>query len=138
MGYRRRIRPAAIALFLALGLTLAMTPTAGAHYSQCTTNRFCLWEHSSYNGKFYSSTGSVARVGTSFNDLATSAWNRTPYWVTVFEHDDHVPGSVCNVTLCFKLCYVLPPGGSTAAFPTPFNDRASSFAVNHREPNCIT
>lgn len=96
---------------------LAAVPAA-ADSSQCSAGNFCVWEHSSYTGKFLQSKSSVSNVGNDFNDKMTSYWNRTDKTVAVYQHDKY--------TGCM---FSIGPGKSEAAVASHFNDKMTSFKV---------
>lgn len=138
MRARRRIHGVLVAFLTALASIAVVTPTASAHYSQCGESSFCMWEHSSYEGMYYYRYGSTPYVGNDFNDKATSAWNRLPVWVTVYEHRDYQSSWYPNpFPGTFYHCLSIAPGASSVNFLNVFNDKASSVRVNHREPQCV-
>lgn len=127
-------------IFTASALTLVVTPTASASYSQCPAGYFCMWENSSYTGMFYASPGSVSNVG-GFNDKATSFWNRTNTWVTAYANSNYGTYSECSMGGCLGTgCAAFGPGSSSAAIPSSsgisFNDKVSSFRVGERNTSC--
>ncbi|WP_434449262.1 peptidase inhibitor family I36 protein [Lentzea sp. E54] len=114
------------------------TPSASAHYSQCPSGHFCMWEHSSYGGMFHSTPGSVSNVGSWFNDRATSVWNRTSSWVTVYEHSNYQFQYTCTPgASCVPYCIAFAPGSSDAAIEPLLNDAITSYRVGEKNPNCI-
>ncbi|GAA2139791.1 peptidase inhibitor family I36 protein [Streptomyces synnematoformans] len=121
MGIRSvAARAAAVGMTLvaAAGITTATAEPASAHYSQCPADQFCYWDHSSYEGAFGYFRGSVSNVGDRMNDRMTSYWNRTNYWISVYEHSNY---RECMLTI--------PPGGSSAAVAPQFNDKMTSFRL---------
>ncbi|CAM5567334.1 peptidase inhibitor family I36 protein [Streptomyces fumanus] len=124
---RRKIRAfsAVAALAGAIGLGTAHAPGAMASAADCPDKKFCLWEHAAYQGAIaYSSNPQPDLHG--FNDKATSFWNRTDGWITVYDETNYR-----------KVCWEIPPGGYSAQggrdyipdawVNTAFNDMASSF-----------
>jgi hypothetical protein len=105
---------------LTLGAALTLTTFSGgpaaAHYSQCPDNEFCIWDDSSYEGRFAYSSEPQPNVGDYMNDRMTSYWNRTDNWVTVYSNDK------------FQGCLLtVPPGYSDAAINWTINDMVTSF-----------
>lgn len=138
MKLRSKVGAAFVALFAAFAVTMVVAPPASAHYSQCPDGYFCMWEHSSYEGAFFKTNRSVSNVGSSFNDKATSFWNRTDVWVTVFQHAGYTGdalGGGFGVPSGIK-CVNFAPGASTAAVIGDFNDDATSALGNSYNPSC--
>ncbi|MEW2079997.1 peptidase inhibitor family I36 protein [Streptomyces sp. NPDC012403] len=100
---------------LAGALVTLNAPAAQAHYSQCPSGHFCIWQHSSYEGRFFSSTHDTPNVGKDMNDRTTSVWNRTNRTVCMYRHENYGYDMGCY-----------GPGGSTAALPI-HNDELTSF-----------
>jgi hypothetical protein len=103
------------AAVLAGALVTLNAPAAQAHYSQCPSGHFCVWQHSSYEGRFFSSDRDTPNVGSYMNDRTTSVWNRSNRTVCMYRNQnyDYPMG-----------CYL--PGGSSAALPI-HNDTLTSF-----------
>jgi hypothetical protein len=100
---------------LAGALVTLDAPAAQAHYSQCPSGHFCVWQHSSYEGRFFSNSTSTLNVGSYMNDRTTSVWNRSDRTVCMYRHENY--GYPMG---CYKA------GGSTAALPI-HNDELTSF-----------
>ncbi|MER6912743.1 peptidase inhibitor family I36 protein [Streptomyces sp. NPDC000594] len=117
--FSARTRPLAAAVLTlgaAFGLTTVTGAPAAAHYSQCPAGEFCIWENSSYTGRFAHSRHPVPNVGSYMNDKMTSYWNRTDNWVSLYIVED------------FQSCFEsVPPGGSSAAVNPHYNDHLTSF-----------
>ncbi|WP_062213857.1 peptidase inhibitor family I36 protein [Streptomyces sp. NBRC 109706] len=121
MGIRNivaRLWSVAAVLTLATGGVTLTAPAAAADSSQCPNGSFCVWEHSSYTGRFLHSGSSVANVGNDMNDRMTSYWNRTGKTVSVYEHSNYTG---CMISVA--------PGRSEAAVASHFNDKMTSFRV---------
>ncbi|MCW8100331.1 peptidase inhibitor family I36 protein [Streptomyces tauricus] len=101
---------------LAGALVTLNVPAAQAHYSQCPSGHFCVWQHSSYEGRFFSGTRDTPNVGKDMNDRTTSVWNRTNRTVCMYRHENYGYNMGCY-----------GPGGSVAALPIPHNDSLTSF-----------
>lgn len=117
-GVRRGLRSltaGGLTLAAAFALTAVTGTPASAHYSQCPDKKFCIWQHSSYEGMFAYSSEPQPNVGE-MNDRTTSYWNRTDNWVTLYLSQNYVG--------CFES---VPPGGSTAAINPIWNDSLTSF-----------
>ncbi|MDG9704135.1 peptidase inhibitor family I36 protein [Streptomyces sp. DH37] len=100
---------------LAGALVTLNAPAAQAHYSQCPSGHFCVWQHNSYEGRFFSSSTSTPNIGDYMNDRTTSVWNRSDRTVCMYRHENY--GYPMG---CYKA------GGSTAALPI-HNDELTSF-----------
>ena len=105
-------------LTVALATAVVTAQPSAADSSQCPSGSFCVWDNSSYSGRFLHSGSSVSNVGNDMNDRMTSYWNRTNQTVAVYEHGGYV-GCMFSVA----------PGGSEAAVHSGFNDRMTSFKV---------
>lgn len=114
--FAARVSVLGAALVATAGLGTVAAAPASAHYSQCPENRFCIWEHSSYEGMFASYGGSNSNIGSTMNDRMTSYWNRTDQWVSVYDHSNY---GACML--------VIPPGGSDPAVSSQFNDKMTSL-----------
>ncbi|MFF5157762.1 peptidase inhibitor family I36 protein [Streptomyces sp. NPDC000348] len=109
---RRVLLSAAV---LAGALATLDAPAAHAHYSQCPSGHFCVWQHSSYEGRFFSSDRDTPNVGSHMNDRTTSFWNRSSRVVCLYRHENYG----------YDLgCYA--PGASSAALQI-HNDQLTSF-----------
>ena len=64
-------------------------PAAQAHYSQCPSGHFCVWQHSGYEGRFFPSSRDTPDVGGCMNDRTTSFWNRSNRAVCPYRHDNY-------------------------------------------------
>ncbi|MER6912744.1 peptidase inhibitor family I36 protein [Streptomyces sp. NPDC000594] len=94
-------------------------PSAAAAPEDCLTHSFCMWDDSSYRGRFVVSPAqNISNIGPQMNDRMTSYWNRTNQWITVYA-DSGYRGCL----------FAIPPGGSDAAVDPHLNDRVTSFAV---------
>ncbi|ARQ68819.1 peptidase inhibitor family I36 protein [Streptomyces marincola] len=121
MGIRSitsRLWAAGAALTFAAATASLTAQPAVADSSQCSSGHFCVWEHSSYTGRFLQSTGSVSNVGNNMNDRMTSYWNRTNRTVSVYEHSGY--------TGCM---FSIAPGKSEAAVASHYNDKMTSFKM---------
>jgi hypothetical protein len=117
-GKRRgRLLSGVLTLTAAAGVSLAATGTAEAVPEQCQDKHFCVWEHTGYQGRFYSATGSVSNIGAYMNDRTTSYWNRTDHWITLYNDSNY--GGACLVSV--------PPGGSSYNVTPSVNDAMTSF-----------
>lgn len=105
-------------LTVTMGTAIVIAPPSTADSSQCSSGSFCVWENSSYSGRFLQSGSSSSNVGDAMNDRMTSYWNRTNQTVAVYEHSNYV-GCMLSVA----------PGSSEAAVHSGFNDRMTSFKV---------
>lgn len=117
-GKRRgRVLTGVLALAAAAGMSVVATGTAQALPEQCPDKHFCVWEHTGYQGRFFSAPGSVANIGAYMNDRTTSYWNRTDTWITLYNDSNY--GGSCLVSV--------PPGGSSYNVSSSVNDRMTSF-----------
>lgn len=114
---RGRLLAGVLTLAAAAGMSLAATGTASALPEQCADKHFCVWEHTGYQGRFFSATGSVANIGPDMNDRTTSYWNRTNSWITLYNDSGY--GGACLESV--------PPGGSSYNVSPSVNDRMTSF-----------
>ncbi|AZK97824.1 MULTISPECIES: peptidase inhibitor family I36 protein [Streptomyces] len=116
---KARLRPLAAAL-LTLSATAALTATgagtAAADVNQCPPGEFCLWEHSSFTGRFAYSSEPQANVGDHMNDRLTSYWNRTNNWISLYD-DSNFSGCLISIS----------PGSRISAIPSWANDLTTSF-----------
>lgn len=114
-----RLRPL-VAGVLTLGATCALITFSGgpaaAHYSQCPDKEFCIWDDSSYEGRFAYSSGPQPNVGDYMNDRMTSYWNRTDNWISLYWND--------NFDTCM---YSVPPGKADPVLHWIENDQLTSF-----------
>ncbi|MFI8194156.1 peptidase inhibitor family I36 protein [Streptomyces sp. NPDC085946] len=99
-----------------MGAVVALGGNANAGSNQCPVGEFCIWEHSSYQGRFAYSSEPQPNVGAYMNDRMTSYWNRTNTWISTYNHE--------NFGDCML---VIPPGGASPAVPSQFNDDLTSF-----------
>ncbi|MGW0561719.1 peptidase inhibitor family I36 protein [Streptomyces sp. NPDC003016] len=118
-----RMRPLAAAvltLSAAFGLTTVSTATAAADSAQCPVGEFCLWEHSSYQGRFAYSSEPQPNVGNYMNDRMTSYWNRTDHSITIYD-DDKFEGCMMAIA----------PGMKVPAIMSWYNDLTTSFRAGN-------
>ncbi|MFI5572498.1 peptidase inhibitor family I36 protein [Streptomyces sp. NPDC051740] len=109
----RRVLLSAAVLAGALGAL--DVPAAQAHYSQCPSGHFCVWQHSSYEGRFFSSNRDTPNVGSYMNDRTTSFWNRSNRVVCLYRHENYGDDLGCY-----------EPGASSAAMQI-HNDQLTGF-----------
>ncbi|MEU5098585.1 peptidase inhibitor family I36 protein [Streptomyces sp. NPDC020996] len=115
----KRLSATGAAALAAVAIGALSAPPAAAASSDCQPGWFCMWDDSSYRGRWLSSPAqNVSNVGTYMNDRMTSYWNRTDQWITVY-YDSGYRGCL----------FAIPPGGSDAAVDPDLNDRVTSFAV---------
>ncbi|MEU6371204.1 peptidase inhibitor family I36 protein [Streptomyces sp. NPDC046931] len=119
-----RLATATAVFAAAAGMGIVNAPSAAASPEQCQVGYFCVWQNSSYTGRFYAAPGSVPNIGAFMNDRTTSYWNRTTSWVTLY--------SDSNYRDCMT---AVPAGGSAAAIAPNLNDRMTSFTISPR-PTC--
>ncbi|WP_405392559.1 peptidase inhibitor family I36 protein [Streptomyces sp. NBC_01102] len=98
---------------LAGALVTFNAPATQAHYSQCPPGHFCIWQHSIYEGRFFSSPNSRPNVGSYMNDRTSSVWNRTSRTVCMNRHEG---------MRCYRA------DGSTGVMPI-HNDQLTSFQL---------
>ncbi|MFJ4153002.1 peptidase inhibitor family I36 protein [Streptomyces galbus] len=122
--------------FLGIGLTVA--PGAAASYSQCPDKEFCMWQHTGYDGMFVYSSEPQPNLHD-FNDRASSFWNRTNSWITVYSNSNYnqADGGWAGRGICWEIApgassynagfYLLKTSSGTFQESTGFNDSASSF-----------
>lgn len=109
---------ASFAMLASLFFSMATALPANADQSDCPDGYFCLWEHGDYQGLIL--TPSASPEGNpnfgwrSFNDVASSGWNRTGTTWCVFD----------DINYGGALLYIFPPGTYIAAVSP--NDKASS------------
>ncbi|MBY6307883.1 peptidase inhibitor family I36 protein [Streptomyces clavuligerus] len=117
-----RLRLAALtgAFVAAFALGTVQAPAASASPSDCRASWFCAWEHMNYEGSFVSTNQSLPYVSNAFNDKATSYWNRTSWYVTLYPDADYRSGCMMNS---------IPPGGSSPLLPGHLNDKVSSYTI---------
>ncbi|MBY6307472.1 hypothetical protein CRV15_30755 (plasmid) [Streptomyces clavuligerus] len=116
---RSRLTTLAGALTLVLAGATVQAPAASASLADCPPHQFCAWEHINYEGSFIATDHSVAYVGQVFNDKATSLWNRTDWYVTIYPDANYGGGCMINS--------IAP--GRRSIFLADANDRMSSFAI---------
>ena len=127
------VRLAIMLAALTLGVAVSATP-AQATWSQCPTYAVCIFEGTSGGSPLYWwteeswGTGCV-NIGTSWNDRASSVYNRTPAWVSsvrFFEHSncsgDHDPPSLWTYNGQMKTF-------GTGSGLTQYNNMISSFVI---------
>lgn len=113
---RSRLRRVLLSATLLAGALVTLNaPGAQAHYSQCPSGHFCIWQHSSYEGRFFSSDRDTPNVGSYMNDRTTSYWNRSGRDVCLFRHQNY--GDYLG---CYRA------GASSAAMQIN-NDQLTSF-----------
>ncbi|MFJ8229728.1 peptidase inhibitor family I36 protein [Streptomyces sp. NPDC094448] len=106
------------AVVLAVGTVRA--PAVSASPGDCRGGWFCVWEHYNYEGSFVTTNQSLSYVGNGFNDKATSYWNRTSWYVTLYPDAGYRGGCMMNS---------IPPGGSSPLLPAHLNDKLSSYTI---------
>ncbi|MEU0152193.1 peptidase inhibitor family I36 protein [Micromonospora fulviviridis] len=139
MQIRRRIYGVLAASLAAFASTLVVAPPASASSSQCTAGMFCMWEHSGYEGIFYVTYVDSPNVGAGFNDKATSVWNRTNEWVTIYQHANYQSDVIWfgNNNTTARNCVTVAPGASKWSFGGDmFNDQATSVDTGYYRPDC--
>ncbi|MGW0561720.1 peptidase inhibitor family I36 protein [Streptomyces sp. NPDC003016] len=115
----KRLSATGAATLAAVAIGALSAPPAAADSDYCQANEFCVWDDSSYQGRFVGSPAqNVSNIGLHMNDRTTSYWNRTSQWITVYS-DSGYRGCM----------FAIPPGGSDAAVDPHLNDRVTSFAV---------
>lgn len=119
-----RLATAAAVFATAAGMGIVNAPSAAASPDQCQAGYFCVWQNSSYTGRFYAASQSVPNIGDFMNDRTTSYWNRTTSWVTLYG-DSNYRGCMFSV----------PPWGSSPAISPSLNDEMTSFRIAPR-PTC--
>ncbi|MFJ4152991.1 peptidase inhibitor family I36 protein [Streptomyces galbus] len=112
---RARTLAAAAALAATVGVGIINAPTASANSADCPANEFCMWQHSNYDGILAYSSEPQPDLHD-FNDRATSFWNRTSSWISVYR-DNNYGYCLANIS----------PGSSSPNVGNALNDRISSF-----------
>ncbi len=81
----KRLTATGAATLAAVAIGALGAPPATAATSDCLPNSFCMWDDSSYRGRYIVSPAqNISNVGTDMNDRMTSYWNRTDQWITVY------------------------------------------------------
>ncbi|WP_354006135.1 peptidase inhibitor family I36 protein [Streptomyces sp. NBC_00568] len=96
----------------------------------CQENAFCIWENSGYNGRAFQSGYSTPSLTDNMNNRMTSYWNRTRFWVCLYEYPNYVqrldiPG--------FK---GVAPYSSSSNVGFTANDHLSSFKFAFSDSDC--
>lgn len=112
-----------VATFAAV--SVATAAPASAAQSDCPSSNFCMWKDAYFGGARYGNANSSSYVGDSWNDSATSLYNRGTSGMTVHVYFNQ------NYTGLEKI--VAKGDASNAlqfeypAFPTSWNDAITSF-----------
>ena len=117
-----RVAASCVALLSVTGIGIVNAPSAAAHYSDCPDTKFCLWQDSGYEGLYEYSYKPKPDLGD-FNDRATSFWNRTSDWISVYR-DNSYGYCLANIS----------PGASSYNVGDALNDRISSFRPGRCTP----
>lgn len=113
---------AAAATLAAAAFTVLAPMSAEAKaqdYRDCYTGWVCLWNDENYQGGMiaYGDGASVANLGATWSDKATSIWNRTSRPVCFYEHDNYQPSSL----------FCLGAGNSSYNVGAAANDKITSL-----------
>ncbi|MFF9488404.1 peptidase inhibitor family I36 protein [Streptomyces sp. NPDC014676] len=69
--------------------TTSPRPAVRSGARQCPSGHFCVWQHSSHGGRFFSDNRDTPDVGSYMNDRTTSFWNRSNRAVCPYRHENY-------------------------------------------------